>query len=87
MTGVPGDPNQRQISITRNHTNNLPTPYTYEYGGTYQASPGQLCLNHSSLQSLPQSSPKETSTMAPQIGPQGLQENSISHEDWSVSQH
>ena len=38
MTGVPGDPNQRQINITRNPTNNLPTAYTYEYGKTYQAS-------------------------------------------------
>ena len=48
---------------------------------------GQLCLNHSSLQSQPQSTPKVTSMMAPQIGPHGLQENSISHVDWSASQH
>ena len=38
MSGVPGDPNQRQINITRNPTNNLPTSYTYKYQGTYQAS-------------------------------------------------
>ena len=38
VSGVPGFPNQRQIHITRNPTNNLPTSYTYEYQGTYQAS-------------------------------------------------
>ena len=37
MTGVPGDPNRRRSNITRNPSNNLPTSYTYEYGGTYQA--------------------------------------------------
>ena len=36
MIGVPGDPNRRRINITRNPSNNLPSSYTYEYGGTYQ---------------------------------------------------
>ena len=48
---------------------------------------GQLCLNHSSLQSQPQSSPKRNFYNAPQIGPHGLQENSISYERWSACQH
>ena len=38
MSGVPGDPNQRQINITRNPTNNLPTSNTYKYQGTYVSS-------------------------------------------------
>ena len=38
MTGVTGDPNQRQINITRNPSNNLPTSCTYKYQGAYQAS-------------------------------------------------
>ena len=40
-----------------------------------------------SLQSQPQSSTKGTSMMAPQIGSHGLQENSISYENWSTCQH
>ena len=38
-------------------------------------------------QSQPQSIPKGTSMMAPQIGPHGLQDNSISNEDWGAIQH
>ena len=38
VTGVTGDPNQRQINITRNPSNNLPTSYTCKYQGTYQES-------------------------------------------------
>ena len=38
MPAVPGDPNRSRINITRNPSHNLPTSYTYEYGGTYQVS-------------------------------------------------
>ena len=35
MSGVPSDPNQRQLNITRNSTNSLPTSYTYDFPETY----------------------------------------------------
>ena len=53
MSGVPGDPNQRQINITRNPINNLLTSYTYEYGGTYKEfhhlANSVLMIHHSNL--------------------------------------
>ena len=68
-------------------TSQVQTPMSINENLPCIPSLGQLCLNHSSLQSQPQSSPRGTSTMAPQIGPHGLQENSISHENWSACQH
>ena len=57
MTGVPGDPNRRQINIARNTSNNLQTSYTYEYQGTYQASPhlanSVSIIHHSNLNLSP----------------------------------
>ena len=61
MSGVNGDPIQRQIHITRNPTNNLPTSYSYKYQGTYQASchlaNSVSTIHHSNLNLSP--APKE----------------------------
>ena len=88
MSGVPGDPTKGELisQETLQTTFQLHTPTNFQLHTRKVSrnlpsilSLAQLCLNHSGLQSQPQSSPKGTSTMAPQIGPHGLQENSISY--------